>query len=291
MTTIPDLHVGHGITLGSVTTFPVWADAAPLRNVVTGTAARVGVSELPDGAAVPRLTVTNLGSKPALLLEGELLEGGLQTRALAFDLLIAPRTSAVVDVACVEHGRWEGTSSHARRARRASASVQYRLRGDKTSRQHDVWASVARFDRATGPTSTGSFADHLDRLADNDVEAARVLPGQTGVITGVAGWPMTIELFGSPSALLAHLPGILSAARLDALLASRAEPVPARRARRFAAAVTGLPLDFAPAHAGDGHAAAGHADNVAARGIATPDGALAHLSALNLRHELIGAPE
>jgi ARG/rhodanese/phosphatase superfamily protein len=289
MTTIPDLHVGHGITLGPVTMFPVWADAVPLRDVVTGTAARVGVTELPDGAAVPHLTVTNLGSKPALLLEGELLEGGLQTRALAFDLLIAPRTSAVVDVACVEQGRWGGASSHARRARRASASVQHRLRGDKTSRQLDVWASVARFDRATGPTSTGSFADHLDRVAEKDVEAARVLPGQTGVIIGVAGWPVTIELFGSPSALLAHLPGILAAARLDALLAGRAEPVPASRARRFAAAVTGLPLDFTPVHAGDGHAAAGHADSVAARGIATPDGALAHLSALNLRHELIGA--
>ena len=289
MTTIPDLHVGHGITLGPVTMFPVWADAAPMRDVVTGTAARVDVTELADGAAVPHLTITNLGPKTALLLEGELLEGGLQTRALAFDLLIASRTSAVVDVACVEHGRWGGTSSHDRRARRASASVQHQLRGDKTSRQHDVWASVARYDRATGPTRTGSFADHLDRLADNDVAAARVLPGQTGVITGVAGWPLTIELFGSPPALLAHLPGILSAARLDALLAARAEPVPARRARRFAAAVTGLPLDFTPVHAGDGHAAAGHADNIAARGIATPDGALAHLSALNLRHELIGA--
>ena len=99
MPTIPDLHVGHGITAAPVTMFPVWADALQLRNVVTGTAARVSVTELPDGAAIPHLTVTNLGPKPALLLEGELLEGGLQTRALAFDLLIAPRTSAVVDVA------------------------------------------------------------------------------------------------------------------------------------------------------------------------------------------------
>src|SRR5215469_4017620 len=142
MTTIPDLHVGHGITLGPVTMFPVWADAVPLRNVVTGTAARVSVSELPDRAAVPHLTVTNLGPKPALLLEGELLEGGLQTRALAVDLLIAPGTSVVVDVACVEQGRWGGASGHTHRARRASASVQHRLRGDTTSRQHYVWASV-----------------------------------------------------------------------------------------------------------------------------------------------------
>ena len=79
MITIPDLHVGHGAAAGPVTVFPVWADAVPLRGIATGTAARVDVSELPDGADVQRLSVTNLGSTPALLLEGELLEGGWQT--------------------------------------------------------------------------------------------------------------------------------------------------------------------------------------------------------------------
>src|SRR5215813_1441162 len=105
MITMPDLHVGHGVAAWPVTVFPVWADAAPLRGVTTGTSARVDVSELPDGAQVPRLTVTNRGPKAALLLEGELLEGGWQTRALAFDLLIAPGTSVVADVVCVERGR------------------------------------------------------------------------------------------------------------------------------------------------------------------------------------------
>jgi len=287
MITIPDLHVGHGAAAGAVTVFPVWADAVPLRGVTTGSAARVDVSELPDGADVQRLSVTNLGSRPALLLEGELLEGGWQTRALARDLLIAPKDSAVADVACVEHGRWHGVTGHARRARRVSGSVQHRL-GRETSRQHEVWDSVARFEQATGPTASGSYADHLDRLPPEDA-AVRVLPGQTGVITGVAGWPVAFELFGSPSAMSAHLPGILDAARLDALLAGHAEPVPGRRARRLAAALSTLPLESAPVHAGDGHAVAAGGAHLGARGIAAPGGILAHLSALNLRHELIGA--
>jgi len=288
MITIPDLHVGHGAAAGLVTVFPVWADAVPLRGVTTGTAACVDVSELPGGADEQRLSVTNLGSRPALLLEGELLEGGWQTRALACDLLIAPKDSAVVEVACVEQGRWHGASGHARRARRVSGSVQHRLRGDGDGRQHDVWDSVARFEQATGPTASGSFADHLDRLAPRDA-AVRVLPGQTGVITGVAGWPVALELFGSPSALSAHLPGILDAARLDALLGGHAEPVPGRRARRFAAALSALPLEPAPVHAGDGRAVTAGGAHLAVRGIAVSDGILAHLSALNMRHNLIGA--
>ena len=63
MITIPDLHVGHGAAAGPVTVFPVWADAVLLRGVTTGTAARVDVRELSDGADVQRLSVTNLGSR------------------------------------------------------------------------------------------------------------------------------------------------------------------------------------------------------------------------------------
>ncbi|HTV99573.1 MAG TPA: DUF6569 family protein [Streptosporangiaceae bacterium] len=288
MITTPDLHVGHAVTLGPVTVFPVWTDATPLRGITTGTAARVDVTELPSCPSVARLTVTNVGSTPALMLEGELLEGGWQTRTLSCDLLLAPQDSAVVEVACVEQGRWHGTDGHARRARRVSASVQHKLRGDETGRQHEVWESVARLEHAAGPTVSTSFADHLDRLPDQGA-AVRLLPGQTGVIVGIAGWPVTLELFGSPAALSAHLAGILDAARLDALLAGPAEPVPARRARRFAAALSGLPLESAPVRAGDGHAVTASAVGLAARGLAAPGGTLVHLSALNLRHKLIGA--
>jgi hypothetical protein len=288
MIATPDLHVGHGVTFGPVTVFPVWTDATPLRGITTGTAARIDVTELPSGPSVPHLTITNVGSKAALMLEGELLEGGWQTRTLSWDLLLAPKDSAVVEVACVEHGRWHGTDGHARRARRVSASVQHRLRGDETGRQHEVWESVARFEHVTGPTVSNSFADHLDRLPEHGA-AVRVLPGQTGVITGIAGWPVTLELFGSPSALSSHLAGILDAARLDALLAGHAEPVPGRRARRFAAGLSGLPLESAPVLAGHGYAVTASTVGLAARGLAAPDGILAHLSALNLRHNLIAA--
>ena len=68
-----------------------------------------------------------------------------------------------------------------------------------------------------------------------------------------------------------------------------AEPVPGRRARRFAAALSGLPLEPVPTHAGYGRCVTGGAAEMAARGIAAPDGIIAHLSALNLRHKLIGA--
>ena len=285
MTRIPELHVGRGLAAGPLTIFPVWADAEQLEDLSTGAGARVDVREVPGGAQVPHLAVTNRGAGPALLVEGELLEGGKQTRTLAMDLLIAPGATVIADVACVEQGRWHGGEGHERRARRASPSVQNALRGGGPLRQQQVWSSVARYEHSGGATGTRSLAEHLDRLGRR--QEVRVLPGQSGVIIGIAGWPVSLELFGSRAALAAHLPGLVDAALLDATLAVPAARVPARRARRLAEIIEGIALDREPARAGDGYVVAGAVPTTAVRGLVTPQGQLAHLSALNLRHELI----
>src|SRR6201996_3462605 len=140
---VPGLHVGKGLSDGVVTSFPVWTDAEHLDDIVTGAAARVTAGELPAGPQVGRGTVTNEGGQPALLLEGELLEGGWQTRALTADLLLAPGETAPADVVCVEHGRWEGDSAHIRRARRVTPAGQQGLCGRQgraaRQRQGEGW--------------------------------------------------------------------------------------------------------------------------------------------------------
>lgn len=81
--TMPQLHLGRGTHYAGITVFPVWTSATPIRGLATGAAASVEVGEMPDGPAVPWLELSNIGSRPALMLEGELLEGGWQSRARA----------------------------------------------------------------------------------------------------------------------------------------------------------------------------------------------------------------
>ena len=289
---VPGLHVGKGLSDGVVTSFPVWTDAEHLDDIVTGAAAQVTAGELPVGPQVGRVTVTNEGKQSSLLLEGELLEGGWQTRALTSDLLLAPGETATADVVCVERGRWEGDSAHIRRARRVSPSVQQVLRGRDGSsaqaRQGEVWARVARYEATIARTRSESLGDHRDSVGGPVGLEQATRPGQVGVMVGIAGWPVHLELFGSRAALAAHLPGIVAAARLDARLASHAEVVPGRRARRFAELIEALSL-AAAVPAGAGQAVSGREGTTAARGIATLGGRVAHLSVLNLRHELVEA--
>ncbi|MGQ0467887.1 MAG: ARPP-1 family domain-containing protein, partial [Sporichthyaceae bacterium] len=165
---VPALHVGAGTYADGVTVFPVWTDAPGANGLATGPAVRVQVGERAGSPTVGELVLRAEGERPVLLLEGELLEGGMQHRTLVHDLLLMdPMFGHVVPVACVEHGRWNGGDGHARRGRRAAVGVQARLRTGEGRRQQAVWEQVAGY-RELGHSPTDSLLDHLDREAGGE---------------------------------------------------------------------------------------------------------------------------
>jgi hypothetical protein len=287
---MPELHVGRGIPVGPLTVFPVWTSTPALNGIVSGTAARVTVAERDGNPVVGELIVTNTGNQSALLVEGELLEGGWQHRALQHDVILRASSSMVASVACVEAGRWHGEGAHTRRARRASGSVRAAMgSGDASSRQQEVWSRVSRYDRAMGASPTSSYVDHLDRLSGTvDVGAVPVLDGQRGVVVGMAGQPVLLEVFPSRDALVSALPDLLSGLLLDAQVSGvPAVQTPGRRARRMVERLDGRQVQRATGiDAGDAEPFVLETEYAALRGV-TLDEEWAHLSAFNRHHSLV----
>ena len=239
----PRLHVGQGTDRGALSIFPVWTDAAASPcGYLTGAGAPVDVAERAGSPAVDQLVVTNRGRRPVLLLAGELLEGGWQTRALTATTLLAPGRPTVQRVVCVEEGRWGGDVTHSRHARRVPFAV--RARFDRPDAQQAVWDRVRGYEVVAGPSETGSLADRLDRtapVARDLTRGLRPLTGQRGLLVGIAGRPAWLEVFDSGRTLAAHWSALLHAATLDAL-GEPAVRTPAARARSFAARVEGTRL-------------------------------------------------
>jgi len=237
------LHVGQGTTRGSLTIFPVWTDAASLGSAdLTGAQAPVDVAERAGSPAVDQLVVTARGDLPVLLLAGELLEGGLQHRALTATTLLAPNRPTVLPVVCVEQGRWHGDAVHQRRSRRAPLSLLPHL--EQADGQQEVWRRVSRFGAVAGPSATDSLLDRLDAStaqARTATAGLRPLAGQRGLLVGIAGRPAWLELFGSSRALAAHWSGLWDAATLDSL-GRPAVRTPAAQARAFAERVESTAL-------------------------------------------------
>lgn len=63
-------------------------------------------------AEVNRLALTNKSGKTLVLIAGEMILGGQQDRIVGHDCIIeASNTPVPLDVFCVEHGRWSGSST------------------------------------------------------------------------------------------------------------------------------------------------------------------------------------
>ncbi len=254
---VPQLHVGAGSRLGPLSIFPVWTSGAGSLGISTGTHADVAVTELASGAQVARLTVTNNGPHPALLLEGELLEGGQQHRTCARDVVLGPGETRDIDTFCVEAGRWEaGETSHRRQARRAPLNVWSELANGPDgqrggNRQGRIWERVRRFDAARGASATSSLLDHLD--LSTGPERAQPLrrrgcpdrAGRPARRRDRAGQqPLLLEVFGTHTLFRRHYRQLIESALLDLellppqVLASG--PMPGQRARDFAAHVQAM---------------------------------------------------
>ncbi len=291
---MPTLHVGQGTNLGGLSVFPIWTDAPVVSGLDTGTAARVQVDEREGSPVVEELVLVNAGARPALLVAGELFEGGWQHRTLNNDILLLAGEKLMASVSCVEHGRWHGTTAQVRRARRASMMVRSaQTVADGDDRQNEVWERVSRYDAAFGASPTASYVDHLNRRAapsdtsgGTGIQKIRPLLGQRGVLIGIGGQPAFVEVFASTSALRRHLPGLLEAAAIDAAL-MLPEPTPGRRARRFVERLATAPLgDELDVDAGAGHALASRSEYHEIRGLGWDDHLL-HATVFNRRHHLM----
>lgn len=278
-----ELHVGRGTTRNEVTVFPVWTARTGFTGCTTD-AGVLEVSEHDDGPTVSTLLVGNPSDRPVLVLEGQLFEGGWQHRMAARSMVIGVHQRVPVEVACVEQGRWGGDARQSSRGRRATPYVRDAVRagGDV---QGEVWRRVAAHTRGTD-NATGSLVRRLDGEASGAADAFRVLPGQSGLLIGVGGQPLTLEVFESQRALRSQFRALVEAALLDAQLAPQVA-TPSRRALRFVAELEQLWMREA-GPAGAAEESRGRSERIDASAL-TLDGRDLHLRASYVAHPMLVA--
>ena len=152
------LRLGEPVTSGPLTLVPVFGgQPAPTYRLAAEAIAdgTLSIGEI-GGGQVPQLGVRNTGELPALLVEGEHLQGAMQDRVLNVTVLVPAKADTEIPVSCVEHGRWDYRSgrrfaaspefspSTLRAIKTASVSARRRSMGDHRSDQASVWTEVAR---------------------------------------------------------------------------------------------------------------------------------------------------
>ena len=181
----------------------------PLPGVET-LAAAMGAGRLTIDELVPpvveRARFVNNGDLHIFAMAGEVIRGGRQNRTVRRDLLVPPHTSLVVDLRCVEKGRWAGNEGRFRGlAGLAPNAVRQSAQAGRG--QDEVWARIARRQRALRIDSKTEDLTALyghERIAKGLSEARGYIvprcPGRCiGMVIAQRGHIVGAEVFGDAS--------------------------------------------------------------------------------------------
>ncbi len=123
----------------------------------------VYVPQSGGGASVNQLVLINRSKRPLLLLAGELVSGGKQDRVIGKDRIVpAGAPPLPLDVFCVEHGRWTGTSQFAAAKTIVHPSVRESAAVDQA--QTKVWESVRNGTNSKAPAAAPRAQISADNL-------------------------------------------------------------------------------------------------------------------------------
>jgi len=126
------------------------------------------------GPQVNQLVLINRGKRPVLLLAGEVVSGGKQDRIIGKDRIVPVGGAPLpLDVFCVEHGRWTGTSNQ---FSGANLMVHPSVREEAAIEQdqNQVWAAVRGESKSVGSVAGNArvSAPQISALALSDAMAA-----------------------------------------------------------------------------------------------------------------------
>jgi len=239
-----DLHLGDAQHSGALTVFPIFSGEPALEYLSFADAQASGatVGELPGGASVNDLIVTNPTALPVLLYDGEEVAGAQQNRTFDVSVLVAAGSKLQVPVSCVEAGRWDG-SRHGESFKSAPQAAYPSLRrsknlavrnramagADARADQGEVWEQIAEMgDRMKVESDTGAMHDvferHRDRL-DEMCSAIERQDRQVGAL--VANGERSVVDLVSRSDVWAALHGpLIQGYALDAIDATPTEAPP-----------------------------------------------------------------
>jgi len=207
-------------------------------------AGTVQIDEVSEDGSVLHVRVTNRGAQDVLFLFGEEIRGAKQNRIANASFLVPAQSELVIDVSCVERGRWRrqgrggfGSSgevvSNRMRQRMSYRVADSRRRGGRfEADQSEVWHDIGeRLAHAGTASATDSYEDYI-RSRESDLSemlaAFRPLERQVAFVAVAGGEVIGLEAIGRPEIYADRFEGLVRSYAVDAIDAALGRRDPGR---------------------------------------------------------------
>jgi len=204
-----------------------------------------------EGGRVPQAKVSNLSKHVLFLMAGEILSGARQDRILAQDVLLAPGTrDLVVPVFCVEQGRWTpSTMGFTSKSNLGTASLRAKAVAQAPAAQSRIWEEVqAQNERLDVASGSGAYQAAFEKKENQDAitliemkmkNELRLAEDTVGVVIGLGGRIVSVDVFANPHLFRKEWPKILKASALSSLQARKPGELGQREAADFLKGLAG----------------------------------------------------
>ena len=202
-----NLSIGTPVVVGGMTIYPVVDESAPkyATDEVDGFAESLAdgslkVTELGEqNSSYTSLQLINNSKEPVLVMAGEVVRGGRQDRIFTEDLIVPPDSGPmVVQVHCVEQGRWSDAAATFSYGGRAELALRDATKGG----QDATWATIAAMNSERGGTATGAYiaASGAEMLAYRQTLRSAIEEQHqvVGAVIAQGDTIMHAEIFGNP---------------------------------------------------------------------------------------------
>ena len=201
----------------------------------------VRIDEVGEAGSVPHVKLTNDGRDAVLFLFGEEILGAKQNRVANASFLVPPVSTVVIDVSCVEVGRWgrragrgffgsRETVSNAMR-RKMALKVSASLAGGRgyDADQGEVWDGIhERLEHAKVASKTRAWADYRESRVSDLEEMERTfhpIERQVGFVAMAGDEVVGLEALGRSEVFDATFRTLLRSYSIDAVDAALTKPL------------------------------------------------------------------
>jgi hypothetical protein len=181
----------------------------------------IDITEIDGGGSVPKLKFTNRGDSAVLILQGSIIKGNLQDRAIRHTFLVHAHSEVEGDVFCIESSRW-----HSTRGQRKALKPAHHLSSDirrefSRNSQGSVWDKIEQKRQRMQVKSNTDSADFIYEAYRKELEdykkAFTMNPEYSGIVGVVEGKPVAMDISGIKGVFHRQFPDLISSLAIDAL--------------------------------------------------------------------------